>query len=121
MGALGCGAFRNPPDYISAIFEAAIRQFSGYFKRIIFCILEENDSNSYKKNEAFIRTFQISRTTFGPVTSLAGCESVGIPSWNNTAVLTAPGDASLLEKLAGGIDMVCKDAGTCYETDPAHY
>ena len=36
-------------------------------------------------------------------------------------MLTAPGDASLLEKLAGGIDMVCKDAGTCYETDPAHY
>jgi len=39
LGALGCGAFANPPDQISMIFERVLRRFAGVFEYVYFAIL----------------------------------------------------------------------------------
>jgi len=39
LGALGCGAFANPPDQIAQIFERVIREFAGVFEYVYFAIL----------------------------------------------------------------------------------
>jgi len=39
LGALGCGAFANPPDQIAEIFSHVIRRFAGVFEYIYFSIL----------------------------------------------------------------------------------
>jgi uncharacterized protein (TIGR02452 family) len=39
LGALGCGAYRNPPELIAEIFNLAIKKYGHYFERIGFAIL----------------------------------------------------------------------------------
>lgn len=38
LSALGCGAFKNPPEKIAAIFKEVIQEFAGYIKSIYFGI-----------------------------------------------------------------------------------
>lgn len=38
LGAWGCGAFRNPPEEVAALFKEAIDKYGGYFKQIVFAI-----------------------------------------------------------------------------------
>lgn len=50
LGALGCGAFRNPPKHIACLFDEVIKEkeFANKYKYIVFAILE--DHNSYKRH-----------------------------------------------------------------------
>jgi len=41
LGALGCGAFANPPDQISEIFSHVIHRFAGVFENIYFAIMAD--------------------------------------------------------------------------------
>jgi uncharacterized protein (TIGR02452 family) len=54
LGALGCGAFGNPPDKVAEIFKEYIEdpEYQGRFKKIVFAILEDRNSarNSAKGN-----------------------------------------------------------------------
>lgn len=64
LGALGCGAFRNPPHHIARLFHEVMNEpeFANKYKRIVFAILE--DHNSHKAHNAegnflpFKREFQ---------------------------------------------------------------
>ncbi|MHB1952865.1 MAG: TIGR02452 family protein [Sulfobacillus sp.] len=40
LGALGCGAFRNPPDEISEIFRDAVDKYRNYFDEVVFAVLQ---------------------------------------------------------------------------------
>lgn len=40
LGALGCGVFDNPPYTVAQIFKDNIDKYKGYFKNIVFAILE---------------------------------------------------------------------------------
>lgn len=42
LGALGCGAFNNPPVSVAAAFLAALSCYTGYFKKIVFAILDNH-------------------------------------------------------------------------------
>lgn len=46
LGALGCGAFRNPPRHVAQIFHDVLKEdeFRGRFCKIIFAILEDHNS-----------------------------------------------------------------------------
>ncbi len=49
LGALGCGAFRNPPAHIAKLFHEVIEQeYPGHFSKICFAIME--DHNSQRKH-----------------------------------------------------------------------
>ena len=57
LGALGCGAFHNPPKHVAEIFRTVIREpeFAGIFESIDFAII--NDHNSNGNYEAFDDVF----------------------------------------------------------------
>jgi uncharacterized protein (TIGR02452 family) len=38
LGALGCGAFGNPPNEVALFFDELIKVYGGYFKGIIFAV-----------------------------------------------------------------------------------
>lgn len=40
LGAFGCGAFYNPPEHVSKIFQEVLHEFDGCFSQVIFAILE---------------------------------------------------------------------------------
>lgn len=42
LGALGCGAYNNPPQIIAEIFKEALKVWHPYFKRIGFAVLANN-------------------------------------------------------------------------------
>ncbi|CAF3353340.1 unnamed protein product [Rotaria socialis] len=44
LSALGCGAFRNPPKHVAAIFKSVIEQYAGYFKYIYFAIVDDHNA-----------------------------------------------------------------------------
>ena len=48
LGALGCGAFQNPPAHVAKIFREVIDEpeFAGVFRRITFAILD--DANAHR-------------------------------------------------------------------------
>jgi len=50
LGALGCGAYRNPPADIIRAFKEVIKQYNGCFKHICFAILNKpyDRQNNYK-------------------------------------------------------------------------
>lgn len=47
LGAFGCGAFKNPPEQVAEIFREIIEEYMGYFKRIVFAILDFGKSKNH--------------------------------------------------------------------------
>lgn len=63
LGAIGCGAFRNPPAHIAKLFHEVIEQeFKKHFRRICFAIIDNHDSDGSNHPEGnylpFYREFQ---------------------------------------------------------------
>lgn len=57
LGALGCGAYNNPPKEVAKIFKMLVDDYGKYFKRIGFAILivRDNDKNNFS---AFVDEFK---------------------------------------------------------------
>jgi uncharacterized protein (TIGR02452 family) len=45
LGALGCGAYHNPPELVRDMFKEALTKYGKFFKHITFAVLSHNDSN----------------------------------------------------------------------------
>lgn len=50
LGALGCGAYKNPPEDISEIYFDLLEIYGKYFKKIIFAILVCKDTDMHNYN-----------------------------------------------------------------------
>ena len=46
LGALGCGAFRNPPAHIARLFHAVMEEeeFKNKYKLLVFAILDDHNA-----------------------------------------------------------------------------
>ncbi len=55
LGALGCGAFRNPPKHVAELFREVLceREFIGAFQRICFAVKCDHNSNGNSNFKAF--------------------------------------------------------------------
>ncbi|CAF4453374.1 unnamed protein product, partial [Didymodactylos carnosus] len=51
LSALGCGAFHNPPEHIALIFYNVIEQYAGFFKEIIFAIIDDHNTKKLMNPE----------------------------------------------------------------------
>ena len=53
LGALGCGAFCNPPEHIARLFHEVMKEpeFANKFKLIDFAILEDHNSHRRHNSE----------------------------------------------------------------------
>lgn len=58
LGALGCGAYKNPPHIIAEIFKEALKVWSPYFKRIGFAVLANNQQGE-QNLEIFTKILKI--------------------------------------------------------------
>lgn len=47
LGALGCGAFRNPPAHVARLFHEVFLEpeFANKFRRVVFAILDDHNAN----------------------------------------------------------------------------
>lgn len=59
LGALGCGAFRNPPKHIAELFKEVLSEteFKHIFRRVFFVIKEDHNSRSEGNFEPFKEVF----------------------------------------------------------------
>ena len=60
LGALGCGAFRNPPKHIARLFHEVIEEaeFVNQFKLLLFAILEDHNSHHEHNPEGNFKPFE---------------------------------------------------------------
>ena len=47
LGALGCGAWMNPPAHVAEIFRDTLKVYNGVFKEIVFAIYDRAGSENY--------------------------------------------------------------------------
>ncbi|CAF2714671.1 unnamed protein product [Rotaria sp. Silwood2] len=81
LSALGCGAFRNPPYHIARLFVSVIDQYAGFFKTIVFAILDDHNTGNHLNPDGNYQPFKdildamvaiplapmnITNTMFGP-------------------------------------------------------
>lgn len=55
LGAIGCGAFRNPPKEVAKIYNIFLKAYMGCFKRIIFAVYSIKDDNFDYFNKLILR------------------------------------------------------------------
>ena len=55
LGALGCGAWNNPPEDVIEIYKDVIKKWDGVFKTIVFAILEIDNKDYIVKNKSMFR------------------------------------------------------------------
>jgi len=59
LGALGCGAFHNPPNVIATIFAEMCSEYAGHFKKVVFAIKSvRGDVNCQIFQQVFLETFR---------------------------------------------------------------
>ncbi|CAF3772226.1 unnamed protein product [Rotaria sp. Silwood1] len=46
LSALGCGAFKNPPEHVALLFKSVIYQYAGYFEKIYFAIIDDHNTGN---------------------------------------------------------------------------
>ena len=58
LGALGCGAYKNPPDLVAKAFKEVLeeKEFEGRFEEICFAILPDRKGGDKNKKE-FLKVF----------------------------------------------------------------
>ena len=59
LGALGCGAFRNPPRHVAQLFHEVLREreFRDQFRRIVFAILDDHNAHQRHNPEGNFNPF----------------------------------------------------------------
>lgn len=59
LGALGCGAFRNPPRHVARLFHEVMneREFRDQYRRIVFAILDDHNAHQKHNPEGNFKPF----------------------------------------------------------------
>ena len=59
LGALGCGAFRNPPRHVARLFHEVIDEpeFKDKYRRIVFAILDDHNAHQRHNPEGNFKPF----------------------------------------------------------------
>ena len=59
LGALGCGAFRNPPRHVAKLFHEVMDEpeFSDRYKKIVFAILDDHNAHQSHNPEGNLKPF----------------------------------------------------------------
>ncbi|CAF1327794.1 unnamed protein product [Rotaria sordida] len=58
LSALGCGAFRNPPDHIAKLFRSVIEQYAGFFQTILFAIINDHNTGQQHNPQGNYKSFK---------------------------------------------------------------
>ncbi|CAF3842799.1 unnamed protein product [Rotaria sp. Silwood1] len=68
LSALGCGAFKNPPEHVAALFKSVISQYAGYFRSIHFAIIDDHNTGNHLNPKGNFLPFQkeLDGKTFHP-------------------------------------------------------
>ena len=68
LGAMGCGAFRNPPEHIAALFREVLDEppYKGRFAKIVFAIKGDHNSMASRRYGGLLDTFSAILTPARP-------------------------------------------------------
>lgn len=60
LGAWGCGAYKNPPAHIAALFHEVLHEeeFKNKFRKIVFAIMEDHNSRKSHNPEGNLKPFR---------------------------------------------------------------
>ncbi|CAF0936731.1 unnamed protein product [Rotaria sordida] len=72
LSALGCGAFKNPTNYIVKLFHSVIEQYAGFFQTIIFAIINDHNNGQEHNLQGNFQLFkdELDGLIFQPILSL---------------------------------------------------
>lgn len=101
LGALGCGAFRNPPRHMAELFREALQEpaFNGVFERVYFAIKEDHNSRGRGNFAPFYEVFSAPSAT---ELTLLGTGNAAVTRCYNTCFTIRHGAQVLLVDAGGG-------------------
>lgn len=127
LGALGCGAFNNPPRHMAQLFKKVIEEpeFQGLFREICFAVIE--DHNSMNANYKAFRDVLASQDDRAVITELLrqtgrkGIEGI-LKTMEDRRFFSVPASIRYQNPEAGGLArhslMVCQEALALWEASP---
>lgn len=127
LGAMGCGAFNNPPSHMARLFRQVIEEpeFRGLFRQIVFAVIEDHNSRN-ANYKAFHDVFpeKNDRTEIMELlrqTGRKGVEGV-LRAMDERLFFSVPASIRYQNPEPGGLArhslMVCKEALSLWEDSP---
>lgn len=58
LGALGCGAYGNPPDQVAMVFREVLEEYNGIFAKVVFAIIDDHNARQAHNPEGNLLPFQ---------------------------------------------------------------
>ncbi|CAF1358055.1 unnamed protein product, partial [Didymodactylos carnosus] len=112
LSALGCGAFKNPPQHVALIFKSVIEQYAGFFKQIIFAIVNDHNTGSQLNPDGNFTPFKdaLDGLTVQPSTEPSVGMMIGPYRINNKK---KNNDSLMISEFVIGEKSPCRHAANC--------
>ncbi|CAF1357620.1 unnamed protein product [Adineta steineri] len=120
LSALGCGAFRNPPEHMALIFKSIILQYAGFFKAIVFSVIDDHNTGQRLNPNGNFIPFQQVLDNFVAHPSSAQSSGMAIGPYRLIRSKANNNIASIDDFIIGNVQP-CEQAANCDNlTDENH-
>ncbi|CAF1334220.1 unnamed protein product, partial [Adineta ricciae] len=114
LSAFGCGAFKNPPEHVAQLFLSVIEQYAGFFKEVVFAIIDDHNTGGQLNREGNFKPFEKLDGKSVKRTKLAGVPNTIIGPYRLLSDGSTVSDVCIFDSTP------CKFAAMCNDRNPDH-
>ncbi|CAF1560009.1 unnamed protein product, partial [Adineta ricciae] len=114
LSAFGCGAFKNPPEHVAQLFLSVIEQYAGFFKLVVFAIIDDHNTGGQLNREGNFKPFEKLDGKSVKRTKLAGIPNTIIGPYRLLSDGLTVSDVCIFDSPP------CKFAAMCNDRNPDH-
>ncbi|CAF1321792.1 unnamed protein product [Adineta ricciae] len=114
LSAFGCGAFKNPPEHVAQLFLSVIEQYAGFFKLVVFAIIDDHNTGGQLNREGNFKPFEKLDGKSVKFAKLASIPNTIIGPYRLLSDGSTVSDVCIFDSAP------CKFAAMCNDRNPDH-